>query len=67
MSNLLFDLIGHSGILKDVNLSLSLSLSQSRCQFCCCADIVLKDKIVVYDLENQRIGWVDYDCKFPIM
>jgi hypothetical protein len=32
-----------------------------------CADIVLKDKIIVYDLENQRIGWVDYDCKFSIM
>ncbi|KAL0916039.1 hypothetical protein M5K25_013520 [Dendrobium thyrsiflorum] len=25
-------------------------------------DIVLKDKIVVYDLANQRIGWTSYDC-----
>lgn len=25
-------------------------------------DLVLKDKIVVYDLANQRIGWVNYDC-----
>ncbi|KAK9676906.1 hypothetical protein RND81_11G109000 [Saponaria officinalis] len=25
-------------------------------------DIVLKDKAVVYDLANQRIGWVNYDC-----
>ncbi|KAK1373534.1 hypothetical protein POM88_029727 [Heracleum sosnowskyi] len=25
-------------------------------------DIVLKDKIVVYDLGGQRIGWADYDC-----
>ncbi|KAK9665935.1 hypothetical protein RND81_14G147200 [Saponaria officinalis] len=25
-------------------------------------DLVLKDKAVVYDLANQRIGWVNYDC-----
>lgn len=25
-------------------------------------DLVLKDKIVVYDLQNQQIGWVNYDC-----
>ncbi|KAL5709684.1 hypothetical protein ACHQM5_020344 [Ranunculus cassubicifolius] len=25
-------------------------------------DLVLKDKIVVYDLARQRIGWADYDC-----
>jgi len=28
------------------------------------ADLVLKDKIVVYDLAGQRIGWANYDCKF---
>lgn len=28
------------------------------------ADLVLKDKIFVYDLANQRIGWANYDCKF---
>lgn len=27
-------------------------------------DLVLKDKIVVYDLAHQRIGWANYDCKF---
>ncbi|KAH1033694.1 hypothetical protein J1N35_045868 [Gossypium stocksii] len=26
-------------------------------------DLVMKDKIFVYDLEKQRIGWVKYDCK----
>ncbi|XP_047335347.1 aspartic proteinase 36-like [Impatiens glandulifera] len=26
-------------------------------------DLVLKDKIVVYDLAHQRIGWVEYNCK----
>ncbi|KAK9690041.1 hypothetical protein RND81_09G100300 [Saponaria officinalis] len=25
-------------------------------------DLVLKDKAVVYDLANQRVGWVNYDC-----
>ena len=28
------------------------------------ADLVLKDKIFVYDLARQRIGWTNYDCKF---
>ncbi|GKV37618.1 hypothetical protein SLEP1_g45626 [Rubroshorea leprosula] len=27
-------------------------------------DLVLKDKIFVYDLAHQRIGWTNYDCKF---
>ena len=31
------------------------------------ADLVLKDKIFVYDLANQRIGWANYDCKFVIL
>ncbi|KAF9597565.1 hypothetical protein IFM89_019883 [Coptis chinensis] len=25
-------------------------------------DLVLKDKIFVYDISRQRIGWVNYDC-----
>ncbi|CAH9071123.1 unnamed protein product [Cuscuta europaea] len=29
-------------------------------------DLLLKDKIVVYDLTNQRIGWTEYDCSQPI-
>jgi hypothetical protein len=31
------------------------------------ADLVLKDKIFVYDLANMRMGWVDYDCKCTIL
>lgn len=30
------------------------------------ADLVLKDKIFVYDLGGQRIGWANYDCKFSL-
>ncbi|KAK0604163.1 hypothetical protein LWI29_012715 [Acer saccharum] len=29
-------------------------------------DLVLKDKIFVYDLEGQRIGWTDYDCSMSV-
>jgi len=30
------------------------------------ADLVLKDKIFVYDVAGQRIGWTNYDCKFHL-
>lgn len=29
-------------------------------------DLVLKDKIFVYDLGRQRIGWADYDCSLSV-
>ncbi|PPR89417.1 hypothetical protein GOBAR_AA31276 [Gossypium barbadense] len=29
-------------------------------------DLVMKDKIFVYDLEKQRIGWVNYDCSSSV-
>ncbi|XP_045819597.1 aspartic proteinase 36-like [Trifolium pratense] len=29
-------------------------------------DLVLKDKIFVYDLDGQRIGWADYNCSLPV-
>ncbi|KAK3160948.1 hypothetical protein QOZ80_1BG0069130 [Eleusine coracana subsp. coracana] len=29
-------------------------------------DIVLMDKIIVHDLDNMRLGWMDYDCDQPI-
>lgn len=29
-------------------------------------DLVLKDKIVVYDLARQRIGWANYDCSMSV-
>lgn len=29
-------------------------------------DLVLKDQIFVYDLDNQRIGWTNYDCSQPV-
>ncbi|KAI4349063.1 hypothetical protein L6164_009705 [Bauhinia variegata] len=29
-------------------------------------DLVLKDKIFVYDLAHQRIGWANYDCSLAV-
>ncbi|KAI9153527.1 hypothetical protein LWI28_012708 [Acer negundo] len=29
-------------------------------------DLVLKDKIVVYDLARQRLGWANYDCSSSV-
>ncbi|KAJ7947910.1 aspartic proteinase-like protein 2 [Quillaja saponaria] len=29
-------------------------------------DLVLKDKIFVYDLANKRIGWSNYDCSMSV-
>uniref|UniRef100_A0A453BSH3 Peptidase A1 domain-containing protein n=1 Tax=Aegilops tauschii subsp. strangulata TaxID=200361 RepID=A0A453BSH3_AEGTS len=35
------------------------------CLSCHClflSDLVLSNKVVVYDLENQVVGWADYNC-----
>ncbi|KAI3990232.1 hypothetical protein MKX01_004118, partial [Papaver californicum] len=29
-------------------------------------ELVLKDKIIIYDLARQRLGWVNYDCSSPV-
>lgn len=29
-------------------------------------DLVLSNKLVVYDIENQAIGWTEYDCSSTI-
>lgn len=28
------------------------------------ADLVLANKLVLYDLEKQAIGWTEYNCKY---
>ncbi|CAM0885221.1 unnamed protein product [Alopecurus aequalis] len=30
-------------------------------------DIVLHDKLIVYDLGKRRLGWTDYNCKFKLL
>lgn len=30
-------------------------------------DMVLSNKLVLYDLENQELGWTEYDCSSSIM
>lgn len=27
------------------------------------ADLVLSNKLVIYDIENQTIGWTEYNCE----
>ncbi|XP_047308509.1 aspartic proteinase 36-like [Impatiens glandulifera] len=29
-------------------------------------DLVLKDRIVVYDIARRRLGWADYDCSLSV-
>ncbi|CAN0916555.1 Aspartic proteinase 36 [Linum grandiflorum] len=29
-------------------------------------DLILKDKIFVYDIANQRVGWTNYDCSMSV-
>lgn len=43
---------------------IDLGLTQTELASFLLPDLVLKDKIFVYDLAHQRIGWADYDCKF---
>lgn len=31
------------------------------------ADLVLSNKLVVYDLENMTIGWTNFNCEFPTL
>ncbi|MFQ6647452.1 hypothetical protein Gotur_021142 [Gossypium turneri] len=30
------------------------------------ADLVLSNKLVIYDIENQNIGWTEYNCEYPL-
>lgn len=29
-----------------------------------CADLVLSNKLVLYDLEKQAMGWTEYNCEY---
>lgn len=33
----------------------------------CFADLALSNKLIVYDLENQVIGWTEYNCKLHMI
>lgn len=47
---------------------MSLDLSELEDNICgkllvVLADLVLSNKLVLYDLEKQAIGWTEYNCK----
>ncbi len=31
------------------------------------ADMVLSNKLVLYDLEQQTIGWTEYNCEYYVV
>ncbi|KZV29469.1 aspartic protein-like protein 2-like [Dorcoceras hygrometricum] len=69
---------GASLVLRPVDYLIQMGFSDSAAIWCIglvkvkneattiLGDLVLKDKIVVYDLANQRIGWADYDCSLSV-
>jgi len=44
-------------------LSISLTLEDSHFAYLF-VDLVLSNKLVVYDLDNEVIGWADHNCKY---
>ncbi|KAK6914389.1 Xylanase inhibitor, C-terminal [Dillenia turbinata] len=41
--------------------------SQERKDLTLLGDLALSNKLVVYDLENQVIGWTEYNCKYHVV
>lgn len=52
------------GITGNVNCMILLGYLLSVSVFL--ADLVLSNKLVLYDLENQTIGWTEYNCECPV-
>ncbi|KAL3693322.1 hypothetical protein R1sor_006973 [Riccia sorocarpa] len=42
------------------------SSSSSGLDLSILGDIVLKNKLVVYDIENEQIGWMDFNCQSSV-
>ncbi|KAB1213419.1 Aspartic proteinase-like protein 2 [Morella rubra] len=40
--------------------------SRDRMNLTLLGDLVLSNKLVLYDLENQSIGWTEYNCKYHV-
>lgn len=47
--------------------STSITKSHGSITSCLIADLALSNKLVVYNLEDQTIGWTEYNCKYIIM
>ncbi|XP_073062831.1 aspartic proteinase 39-like [Primulina eburnea] len=69
---------GASLVLRPVDYLVQMGFSDGAAMWCIgfikvengdttiLGDLVLKDKIFVYDLAHQRIGWADYDCSLSV-
>jgi hypothetical protein len=57
--------LAHSGPLDGSPLW-CIAFQKSTTQQTILGDLVLKDKIFVYDIAHQRIGWADYDCSLSV-
>ncbi|GER36834.1 eukaryotic aspartyl protease family protein, partial [Striga asiatica] len=58
------DYLVHMGFIDDAPMWCMGFVKVSNKGTTILGDLVLKDKIFVYDLAHQRIGWADYECKF---
>jgi hypothetical protein len=50
-------------VISSLNMKFFSFFYASHATICFLSDLVLSNKVVVYDLENQVIGWTDYNCK----
>jgi hypothetical protein len=49
----------------DVDELWCIGFTKSHDIFSILGDLVLKDKVIVYDIEGQQIGWANYNCSSP--
>ncbi|KAK9058819.1 hypothetical protein SSX86_023662 [Deinandra increscens subsp. villosa] len=58
--------LGDPVFLQDGAVPWCIGFQKSYNDITVLGDLVLKDKIFVYDLSRNRIGWTDYDCSADV-
>ncbi|KAG0455364.1 hypothetical protein HPP92_024656 [Vanilla planifolia] len=56
----------HMGTICGVMVSKAVHCSEERENLFLLGDMVLTNKLMIYDLENQTIGWTEYNCSSSI-